>query len=406
MGCTTNQNLIYKSRVSVGSVIVLLVFCIYLFMPPMIMVLLSQSSLSAGMMVVATLLHISFAHYKILNYKILTAVLLILIYGTVSTFYSPDMKPLFSAIALIYIYTATVKFLKYLQEIHDLDAKKAISWLYYIMIIIGIMGVLFNIRFGNYAVKNYPVFPFAEPSHFALAYAPIAICYQLYYCSNKFHSFRTIGISLLLGVLYPNLILVIIGCLQFLILPKRYSVSLIFILIASVAMYIIKAGMQAIDYFYYRIFFDYSNLNLSNLVYLQGWEAAWIALKETRLFGLGFQLNGTQSAGFFTDLINSINKSELNRLDGGFLASKLISETGIIGIFFVLFLIFKAVKIIFINKKYQFSFYNKLYFSIMVSLLVELIFSGYGYFSPTFILALSFLSIPNTVCRNEITTHE
>ncbi|MBC8932144.1 hypothetical protein IAI15_37765, partial [Escherichia coli] len=74
--------------------------------------------------------------YKILNYKILTAVLLILIYGTVSTFYSPDMKPLFSAIALIYIYTATVKFLKYLQEIHDLDAKKAISWLYYIMIII------------------------------------------------------------------------------------------------------------------------------------------------------------------------------------------------------------------------------------------------------------------------------
>ncbi|EFN4861724.1 hypothetical protein FQI55_13550, partial [Escherichia coli] len=61
MGCTTNQNLIYKSRVSVGSVIVLLVFCIYLFMPPMIMVLLSQSSLSAGMMVVATLLHISFA---------------------------------------------------------------------------------------------------------------------------------------------------------------------------------------------------------------------------------------------------------------------------------------------------------------------------------------------------------
>ncbi|EEX2831152.1 O109 family O-antigen polymerase, partial [Escherichia coli] len=127
MGCTTNQNLIYKSRVSVGSVIVLLVFCIYLFMPPMIMVLLSQSSLSAGMMVVATLFHISFAHYKILNYKILTAVLLILIYGTVSTFYSPDMKPLFSAIALIYIYTATVKFLKYLQEIHDLDAKKAIS---------------------------------------------------------------------------------------------------------------------------------------------------------------------------------------------------------------------------------------------------------------------------------------
>ncbi|EFN8363444.1 hypothetical protein EB655_26950, partial [Escherichia coli] len=74
--------------------------------------------------------------------------------------------------------------------------------------------------------------------------------------------------------------------------------------------------------------------------------------------------------------------------------------------FFVLFLIFKAVKIIFINKKYQFSFYNKLYFSIMVSLLVELISRGYGYFSPTFILALSFLSIPNTVCRNEITTHE
>lgn len=406
MGYTSSQNLIYKSRISIGSVIVLFWFCIYLFMPPMIMVLLSQSSLSAGMIVVATLLHISFAHYKVLNYKILTAALLILIYGAVSTFFSPDMKPLFSAIALIYIYTATVKFLKYLQTIHELNAEKTISWLYYIMIIIGVMGVAFNIKFGNYVVKNYPVFPFAEPSHFALAYAPVAICYQLFYCSNKFHSFRAIGISLLLGVLYPNLILVIIGCLQFLMLPKRYSFPLVFIIIASVTMYLIKTGMQAVDYFYYRIFFDYSNLNLSNLVYLQGWEAAWIALKETWLFGLGFQLNGTQSTGFFTDLINTVNKSELNRLDGGFLASKLISETGIIGIFFVLFLIIKAVKIIFIKKKYQFGFYNKLYFSIMVSLLVELIFRGYGYFSPTFILALAFLSIPNTVCRNEISTHE
>lgn len=368
-------------------------FSTYLFAPPLIMVFLEQSSLAIGMLFVAVLFHILFIKFKVINYRVVALSSIIIMSALVSTFTSPDMKPIMSALALIFIYTSAIKFIKYIQGVADSDGKKALEYLYYLLVIIGILGVLAYIKIGNYAGKNYPVFPFAEPSHFALAYAPIAYCYQMINSKRLVLSLRTVLITFLLGVLYPNLTLIVVGALQFLLLPRKISVPVMIFAAIGISVYLLQMGMAGVDYFYYRIFFDYSNLNLSNLVYLQGWEAAWIALKESYGLGLGFQQNGSQSPGFFTVLISQINSGELNRLDGGFLASKLVSEAGIFGLIFVLVLIKKTLRVFLKRNKYTLPLFLLLFYSLLLSIIVELLFRGYGYFSPTLIMLVAYLSI-------------
>ena len=83
--------------------------------------------------------------------------------------------------------------------------------------------------------------------------------------------------------------------------------------------------------------------NLSALVWMQGWENAWLMLKNTYGLGVGFQQFGINGlSGHATETIAYLRASEenstLNQLDGGTLGAKIVGEFGILGIAIVFFL--------------------------------------------------------------------
>ncbi|MFT8211578.1 MAG: hypothetical protein ACMZI0_15200 [Symbiopectobacterium sp.] len=57
-----------------------------------------------------------------------------------------------------------------------------------------------------------------------------------------------------------------------------------------------------------------------------------MALFDTYGLGLGFQMAGTNGVGEYGYKIYVLSGMDLNRFDGGFLASKIVSEFGVIGV--------------------------------------------------------------------------
>ena len=143
------------------------------------------------------------------------------------------------------------------------------------------------------------------------------------------------------------------------------------------------------DYFLNRIDFAETK-NLSALVFLSGWERAFLNLKDTFFYGVGFQQFGiVGELGSYQKILGSLGFEKLNLYDGRSTGSKLIGELGILGIalisiyliyFIKIFLTLK--KIINKNTSLQFVFFA----SIFLMSSVEFFIRGVGYFSPTMFL--------------------
>ena len=135
-----------------------------------------------------------------------------------------------------------------------------------------------------------------------------------------------------------------------------------------------------------------NSTNLSSLVYLNGWVAAFQYLRETNLLGVGFNLMGCEG-GIQTEIssiIIELSGAYLNYNDGSFLMSKLISEIGILVvplIFALLSGILKAVKIIFeVIVKNKVTSAIDIFASIfLLSGFIFLFIRGAGYFSIPFL---------------------
>jgi len=88
-------------------------------------------------------------------------------------------------------------------------------------------------------------------------------------------------------------------------------------------------------------------LNLSSLVWLNGWSKAWVSILESRGLGLGFNNMGcgkSSESGYYSDTImQATGGINLNSEDGSILISKIITEFGLFGILLVLTLISKSI---------------------------------------------------------------
>ena len=121
------------------------------------------------------------------------------------------------------------------------------------------------------------------------------------------------------------------------------------------------------------------------------------ALNSTGWIGVGFQMNGIQPPSPMAEKILSIAGIYKNRGDGAFLAGKVISEFGIIGIVLVGLLskqIFNSFRFIKSQLDNQLSKDKKLVFchAVVFSFTIELFFRGNGYFSPSLMFMLICLS--------------
>ena len=260
--------------------------------------------------------------------------------------------------------------------------------IYYYMNIIGFIAISkFPLFRTDVLFKS--IFPFTEPSHFALIYTPFLmyVCASSLKISNKVLNL-IVGVTLALVI--ENLTL-IIGCSLVAIacLPKKLVALLILIAIAFLA-YIQPS------YYLDRLNFSTGDMSLSSLVYVQGWELMYDSLEKTNLWGLGFQNLGLRDPGLdSSSLIYKIAGSHLNLYDGSFTLSKIVSEFGIFGIIFFIFLI-KNYYISYVSLRKLLLSNNKCHYMIFAHCCIlgsclELLFRGLGYFTFTSLLLISAL---------------
>lgn len=170
-----------------------------------------------------------------------------------------------------------------------------------------------------------PVFPFTEPSHFALSASP----FFLYYCVTSRGSVRLLALAagLLAALTLQNLTMLSAVAVTVLVCarPVMLGVLAVPLLLAVPAL--------DLQYFAARLDFSPESDNLSALVFVQGWQLIGESLTTSRFWGLGFQqlgVYGTQVE--FADLINALVGEDFNLSDGGFGFSKLVSEFGLFGL--------------------------------------------------------------------------
>lgn len=172
-----------------------------------------------------------------------------------------------------------------------------------------------------------PFFPFAEPAGFALPFCPLFV-----YMSVKARGAQRWGVVLLglASILLLQTLTLVVGIALAACVTLRKRELLIFAALSGAAMTVID-----LNYYLERVDFGAEGTtNLSNLVYVQGWQLLLEGLERSHGFGTGFQqlgVHGTEvpAAKIIEHLLQG---GDLNLLDGGFLLVKLAAEFGVFGL--------------------------------------------------------------------------
>jgi hypothetical protein len=310
--------------------------------------------------------------------------LFISLHALFANFIAPiDVTRTMASIALfalmIYI---SANFAKILLAIQCEHLKGALKTLFIMMCIAGAVGAT---KWGPPTLTELwrsPVFPFSEPSHFALIFTPLLI----YMCVNAKYSSRffLLLLACALAVLIKNLTL---GCGVILtaLLTLRLS-NIMWILLAGVIILIFGPVIE-IPYIWDRINLDNSSKNLSNLVYLQGWQMILESWWSSNGWGLGFQQLGVRGTEVeAAESIRALIGTDTNLLDGSFLAAKLGSEFGFFSIFLICYLVFLGLRYGIALRNFAFhklalSPAISLAYSILLAFLIEIFVRSSGYFT-------------------------
>lgn len=259
---------------------------------------------------------------------------------------------------------------------------KILNTCFYIFLVIFIAS-RFNIISSS--IHEKPIFPFNEPSHFALFFLPF-IYYKALSSKNPLLYF-IIGITF--SIILQNMTL-LIGIILLLLLI--YKAKAFLPLLGLVLLYIGYLNLD-LTYFSERTELNLESNNLSVLVFLQGWELAINGLIKSYGFGIGFQqlgiINIPSEATYKIDILLG---REANITDAGLTAAKLIAELGIFGIILIVAYLKQFVHLAFRITNYK---DNRIIFlcSIYFSFIIELFVRGIGYFNPTIILILTSIFI-------------
>lgn len=194
-----------------------------------------------------------------------------------------------------------------------------------VVALLGLIGLAPPPVSGNPWQRSF--FPFAEPAGFALPLAPVL----MYLCVTA----KGLQRASLLAIAVMGLALL-----------KTLTLAVAIALIAAVSLkksrllafaVVIGVLLTQADLSYYTERLDFGaegNTNLSNLVYVQGWQLLLEGLERSQYLGQGFQQLGVQGTDVeAARIINALLQgADLNLLDGGFLLVKLGAEFGAFGL--------------------------------------------------------------------------
>jgi hypothetical protein len=268
----------------------------------------------------------------------------------------------------------------------------AITGVFLVFLAIGVAGIL-DIQPIASATSYNPVFPFTEPSHYALTFAPILF----FICVTRNLAFRLFALlaALVIAYLLESLSLVVgVTLVGLVTLPVPYLA-----VVGSVVT--IAIGILDITYFTDRLDLSYDSGNLSVLVYLQGWELATDSVARTSGWGIGFQQLGFGPINSPTaDVILRLAGNDTNLKDGGFTLAKATSEFGIFGFAAIIAFGVMAVRAAWMLRAIalghrRVSMSAALAMSIICGYAVEAFIRGIGYFSGSTMLLLAAILYAN-----------
>jgi hypothetical protein len=308
-------------------------------------------------------------------------------------FLATDNLRAFSSLGLLLLMVFSARLLaNFLERLQKAQIGKAVLGLLVLMIGVAVMAVVSPGPLGENATQK-PVFPFAEPSHFALSFIPIVI----YVCvtGKKYLSYGVFAISVVIALVLQNLTLVA-GCLlTALIIFRMRSLAVIAFLCG------LTFSFASLDYSYYfeRISFSSSSENLSVLVFLQGWQLIGEAIYQTFGWGIGFQQLGISptQVSSATRIFELVHRDS-NLTDGGFVLSKLVSEFGVFGVLLSLVFIRCSIASFFELKALMAGRVEcdpavMVAHSVLLGYLVELFVRGMGYFTSTGLFLMAALYV-------------
>lgn len=388
-------------------------FVMIFFLPSFGYVALNSSSLALGFLLSLLILWV-FAFDKLIHLKLSKNLKIIAILFTIHTslivFFSNNFdfaKAIPSIILLVFVILSALLFSQRLEKIDDLLFINILKICTIIILFLGIFSLLFEFNLFGYADYAKSIFPFAEPRHFVTSTGSFILTSSLYLSKNK---------KIFLGILIPLFIFgfqsVVLICLflmflffVFLLDIKRQLFNILFILIVTLSIFLFIGDS---DYFSSRFDFSSQNTNLTVLVFFQGWDEMYHSIRFTDGFGVGFQNMGSIPPSPISKLIKSLSGGfYMNRNDGAFLASKIISEFGVLGIFFILIYLraffrslFVLTKMILKNKNpiSRFNERSLVVFAHMniVFLIIEVFAAGTGYFTTgAFLFIVSLIILEN-----------
>lgn len=362
----------------------------------------SQNAKSTGVgLLIASLPLFCSSVYKIIsdnliiNKKILLfffVITVLIVSSSLYSFYTNGyVKPIYSLSILLIIFSSYSIF-KFFEEENFDSILKTTRTIFIILIIIAAINVLFDFKYLNYENKIKGFFPFSEHSHFALAIGPFFIIQLVF--SKLLFSIFSLFILLALSLYLPNFTLLVFTLIGLIITLYRYKKFLVLIFPLVIIIFL----QTNLEYFKLRLDFNASE-NLTQLVYIQGWELIFKNFNNG--FGVGFQSLGL-SDHFLPNISFEIEnkfKRFFNLTDGSFVASKLISEFGLIGLIVTAIYLRHLIKSVFIfhisiskkDKKHIDESNTKYLFvsCFLASFSVEFFIRGYGYFTPSTILFFS-----------------
>lgn len=322
-----------------------------------------------------------FFTYK-LEFVFFASIILVLQVLSISLVDDIDLfRAILSLLILIIFFIGAASLARLLLASTDSQINLFLRRLVILLLLVGFFGGLGVLQPLS---MNYfkSVFPYAEPSLYALALIPVLAA------ASSVSKIRTryfyIGFSFVILLLLKNLTLAVgIVLVAFLVLPLyHFLLGLILLLPALVFM--------DISYYTERLqFFEGTSKNLSALVYLQGWQVIFDSFIKSYGFGVGYQQAGINTSEVeASHLIQAIAGNNLNLKDGGFVFSKLVSELGFISLLFLFPYVSNVIyslKIIRLNRRFRLLNKRPLLLLASCSVLcysIELFVRGSGYFTP------------------------
>ena len=246
-------------------------------------------------------------------------------------------------------------------------------------LLISVMAKIIS-PFGLWAQREKPIFPFSEPSHYALGISYFLVCLSV--ILNGWRLFVLMLGCVIIFILVKSLTLVIA---LLLCIACRVNIKILLGLLVMLPLFFIAP----LDFTYYtsRLDFSSSTENLSSLVWIFGWQQAIHEASESLWLGSGFQqFSANANINDAAEKIEILTGSYPNTLDGGSMAAKMIGEWGVVGLICICFwmvrFLLSFIKLRKIARIHEANFHLVMAHAGVVSYAIEMLVRGIGYFSP------------------------